>query len=216
MRKKCSATPNTAVMPGPARRWTGLSSPRSMARKPARRGSGSIHAMPHMTADATEIDAGLYLFALCRHLQMTCLDRRGIDCRVDAKDAGRLPASVCRMLGLVVTELVQDASECSRPQTMRRTVTVTLHRRGATCLCTVACQGLKQACPDAPAGLQRVRHLAEELPGDCRVRPMPERGLVAVMFDARLVERDFPAAFWRYRAGEAWRSPRQHYPMMLE
>ncbi|HEX9461681.1 MAG TPA: hypothetical protein VGB82_03705 [Alphaproteobacteria bacterium] len=188
MRKKSSATRNLAVMPRPIQRWTGVAS-----------------------GDAAEIDAGLYLFALCRHLQMTSLDRRGIDCRVDARDTGRFPASVCRMLGLVVSELVKDASAGSP-----KMITVTLRRRGTTCLCTVACQGLNESCAAATAGLQRVRDLAAELPGDCAVRPMPDRGLVAVMFDAGLVERDFPTAFWRYRANEAWRSPRQLYPTMLE
>src|SRR5258708_4157800 len=132
MGKKSSVTRNLAVMPPPIQRWTGVAS-----------------------GDGAEIEAGLYLFALCRHLQMTSLDRRGIDCRVDARDTGRFPASVCRMLGLVVSELVKDASAGSP-----KMITVTLRRRGTTCLCTVACQGLNESCAAATAALAALAALA--------------------------------------------------------
>lgn len=37
------------------------------------------------------------------------------------------------------------------------------------------------------------------------IRSMPERGMTAIMFDVGSVERSFPAAIRRYRAGEARR-----------
>jgi two-component sensor histidine kinase len=167
------------------------------------------------SARESAIDADLYVFALCRQLQMTCLDRRDIDCRVDVEDVGRLPTSACRLLGLVVTELVNGASECSSLETMRREIAVTVRRRGTTCLCTVACRGLEDACRDEQLGVQRAHHLAAEFDGGCTVQAMPERGLVAVMFDAASVERQFSGAIWRYRAAKAWGAARHRSPSML-
>lgn len=162
------------------------------------------------------IDANLYVFALCRQLQLTRLDRRHIDCRVDVDGVGQLPTSACRLLGLAVTELVSGASECSSLETAPREITVTVRRRGTTCLCTVACRGLEGACRDEQLGVQRAHNLAAEFDGGCTVRAMPERELVAVMFDAASVERQFPGAIWRYRAAEAWRTGRRRSPSLLE
>lgn len=166
--------------------------------------------------EPAEIDANFFIFALCRQLQMTYLDRRGIDCLVDVEGVGRLPASVCRMLGLVVAELVTGAGECPQLETTPREIAVTLRRRGATCLCTVACRGLRGACTDRQPGVQRLRHLAAEFDGGCAVRAMPERATVAVMVDVGLVARDFPAAIWRHRANEAVRSPHRRSPAVLK
>lgn len=162
------------------------------------------------------IDADLYVFALCRQLQMTCLDRSDIDCRVDVKGVGRLPISACRLLGLVVTELVNGASGCSPLEATPREIAVTVRRRGTTCLCTVACRGLEGACLDGQRGVQRLHHLVAEFDGGCAVRAMPERGLIAVMLDAAAVERQFPGAVWRYRAGEALRAARHRSPNLVE
>src|SRR5882672_8069594 len=103
--------------------------------------NGSSRAIPYAASEPREIDASLYLFALCRQLQTIYLARRGIDCLLDADGAGRLPEAACRMLGSMVCELVQDASTRSQPETARRTVSVTLRRRGTTCLCTISGQG---------------------------------------------------------------------------
>ena len=151
-------------------------------------------------AASQSIDASLYLFALCRHLQTIALDRRGIDCLSDAEGAGRLPEAACRMLGSMVCELAKDAGACSQPATARRTITVTLRRRGTICLCTVSGQGRMGSHEDAQPGLQRVRQLAAELRGGCMVRSMPDRGITAIMFDVLSIERSFPAPVSRHRA----------------
>jgi hypothetical protein len=202
MRSSSSATMETAF--GSGRRPADVVSVASAAHGAAARlGDRPAHATPGIAARSREIDARLYMFALCRQLQTTCLDRRGIDCLLDADGAGRLPEAVCRMVGLMVCELVKDAGKCSQAETPRQTVTVTLRRRGATCLCTISRRGLADQCADARRGLERVERFVEELGGSCMVRPVPERGLTAIMFDVLSVERRVPMAIRRHRAGEA-------------
>jgi hypothetical protein len=152
-----------------------------------------------------EVDACLYMFGLCKQLQMTCLARRRIDCLVDTAGAGRLPETVCRMLGLMVCELVEDVSDRTPREIAPRAITVMLRRRGAVCLCAISGEGCVGAYADAKLGLRRVRRLAAELHGACMVRSMPERGTIAIMFDARSVEPHLPAAIRRYRADVARR-----------
>lgn len=193
MRSRSSATPEIAVMFQSAWRPVDISSTR---RAVSQSGDG-------LSRERGEIDASLYLFALCRHLQTIVLDRRDIDCLSDAEGAGRLPEAACRILGSMVCDLVQDASARSQPETARRTVTVTLRRRGTICLCTISGQGRTDSYEDAQPGLQRVRQLAAELRGSCMVRSMPDRGITAIMFDVHLVERCSQAAIWRHRAAAA-------------
>jgi hypothetical protein len=153
--------------------------------------------MPHVGARSEGVDAFLYIFGLCKQLQATCLDRRGIGCLIDGANLGRLPEAVCRMVGLMVCDLVKDASLLTRaPRPLR----VTLRRRGDICLCTISGQGTADPCAEPKPGLRRVRRLAADLGGACMVRSMPERGTVAIMFDARLIEPGLPAAICRYRA----------------
>jgi hypothetical protein len=169
----------------------------AMAARPM---DGFARVISRFADEPEEVDARLYLFGLCKPLQTTCLDRRGIDCLIDGDDAGRLPETVCRMLGIMVCELVKDASERTIAP---RTVMVTLSRRGALCLCMISRQGLADSYADTQPGLQRVLQLAAELDGGCMIRSMPERGTIAIMFDARVVEPRLPAAIRRYRAGAA-------------
>ncbi len=145
-------------------------------------------------SEPRDIDASLYVFALCRQLQMTVLDRRGIDCMVDVEGTGRLPTAACRFLGRVVTELVTGASGGEVLGTTPPAVVVSLRRRGATCLCTVGCRGLQSRYPD------RLHRVAADLQGRCMVRAMPERDLVAVMFDIAAIGSTVSDELWRRRA----------------
>jgi hypothetical protein len=171
------------------------------------------NVIPHASR---EVDACLYMFGLCKQLQMTCLARRRIDCLVDTEGAGRLPETVCRMLGLMVCELVEDVSERTPRELAPRAITVMLRRRGAVCLCTISGEGSVDSYADAKVGLRRVRHLAAELDGTCMVRSMPERGTIAIMFDVRSVEPRLPAAIRRYRVDVARRPIVGHVPAALE
>jgi len=164
--------------------------------------------IPRVAQESEEVDACSYIFRLCKELQPTYLDRRGIDCLIDI-DAGRLPEIVCRMLGLMVCELIKDASESTiAPRTLR----VALRRRGDVCLCTISGQGAPDACTDPKPGLRQVRQLSAELDGGCMIKSMPDRGTVAIMFDARFVEPLLPAAIRRYRAGATGRSADGNIP----
>jgi two-component sensor histidine kinase len=158
----------------------------------------SLGAIPRLAAKPSEIDADLYLFALCKHLQTICLDRRGIGFILDADGAGRLPETVCRMLGLMVCELVNDAAECTYPETAQENVRVTLRRRGTTCVCTISHRCAEsRAC--ARRGLERAQQLASQLSDRCVVRSMPDGRISAIRFDIDLVERCFAAPTWLYR-----------------
>jgi hypothetical protein len=173
---------------------------------------GFAHVISRFAEEPEEVDARLYLFGICKKLQMTCLDRRKIDCLIDGDGAGRLPEIVCRMLGLMVCELIKDASERTIAP---RTVVVTLCRRGALCLCTISHQGLAGSYADTQPGLQRVLQLAAELDGGCMIRSMPDRGTIAIMFDARVVEPRLPAAIRRYRTHAAGRRVFGHISAVL-
>jgi hypothetical protein len=150
-------------------------------------GARSWRTIPLVASEPREIDACLHMFALCKLLQMTCLDRVRVDYLADGERVGRLPDAVCRILGLMVCELVKDASG------RFRRIAVTLRRRGTTCLCTISCQDRREQYEDAQPGLQRVLQLATELRG-CMIRPMSDRGITAIMFDVHLVEQNLPAA----------------------
>ena len=160
---------------------------------------GSPRAIEQLTAEPGEIDAELYLFALCGHLQMICLERLGIECILDSEGAGRLPKTVCRMLGLMVCELVNDAIGCRCPKTAHEAVKVTLRRRGTTCICTIS-RRCAASCACAKHGLRRARQLASELGDSCMVQAMPQRGITAIMFDIALVEQCFAAPTWPNRS----------------
>jgi hypothetical protein len=161
-----------------------------------------LRAITQLAAKPSEIDAGLYLFALCKHLQTICLDRCGIDCILDADGAGGLPEAVCRMLGLMVCGLVTDAADCSYTKAAQETVRVTLRRRGTTYLCAVS-RRCADSCTCAKPGLLRARHLASELGHSCMVRSIPDRGITAIMFDIDLIERCFAAPISLYRTKHA-------------
>jgi len=165
-------------------------------------GDGPPRFIQQLAAESGEIDAELYLFALCRHLQMISLERLGIECILDSEGTGRLPKTVCRMLGLMVCELVNDASECRYPKTAREAVKVTLRRRGTTCICTIS-RRCAASCACAKHGLRRARQLASELGDSCMVQAMPQRGITAIMFDIALVEQCFAAPTRPNRTEEA-------------
>ena len=153
------------------------------------RGHSWLRPQSRDGSEPREIDACVYLLTLCRHLQVACLEPNGIECLFDADGAGSLPDTICRMLGFMVSELVADSVDGRPRAASGGTIAVTLRRRGTTCLCTISCRG--SAIPgDRPRpGLERVQSLAAKLGGSCMVRSMPDRGMIAIMFNARSVER---------------------------
>lgn len=147
----------------------------------------------------TEIDARLYMFALCSHLQSIYLDRRGIRCLLDAHTVGKLPEAVCRMLGSMVGGLLIDAGDCSRAETTRAPITVTLGLRGKVGLCTISHECFADSSACAEPRLRRLLRIAMEFSAACRVRWAPESGMIAITFNIDLVERCFPTAIRSYR-----------------
>ncbi|MET1029110.1 MAG: hypothetical protein ABWY00_18215 [Dongiaceae bacterium] len=160
-------------------------------------------AVPQLALEPKEIDAGLYLFALCKYFQISRLKGQHLDCRMDGEGVGKLPEAVCRLLGLMVCELIAAGYVTGNaPQA----IAVTLRKRGATCLCVVSSpgrtdQGLAGYDRNMAPALRRVRQLAAELSGGCLVRSIPDRGLTAIMVDIPSVEDGSPAIA-RHRMGE--------------
>ena len=156
-------------------------------------------SIPRPAPKPREIDAQLYMFALCSHLQSIYLDRRGIRCLLDAATVGKLPEAVCRMLGSMVGGLLIDAGDCSRAETARVPITVTLGRRGTVGLCMISHECFTDTCACTQPGLRRLLRIAAEFRAACRVRWASEAGIIAIAFDIDLVERCFPTAIRRYR-----------------
>jgi hypothetical protein len=207
---------NRASVHGSIRKSVGISEVTAAAERagPSSRGN-SFRVVRQLAAEPSEIDADLYLFALCTHLQSICLDRHGIGCILDADGAGRLPEAVCRMLGAMVCELINDAGECTHNQTAERMVRVTLRRRGTACLCTVS-RWCGDSCACEKPGLQRAWELASELNDGCKVRPMPDLGLTAIMFDLNLVGGSLAAQIWPYRKEQASQFDGRLSPIVVE
>jgi hypothetical protein len=205
MPSRCIIAPEIGAFGPPTPRAVDTLPDRSFARPPVFRCDGRAAGTAQDAAgEKREIDARLYLFTLCEELQAVCLDRRNIDCLLDAEGVGRLSDVVCHMLGLIVRELVECATARARPQTPANTVTVTLRRREATCLCTVSCPGFAFPDRDVALGLERVQRFAAEFGGGWMVRCIPDRRLAAIMFDAHAAEHGAPAAIRRSSIDDAW------------
>lgn len=198
-----------AVAPHVHHRWSGPSGSGPYPRHAGRRSGRPMHG-------PRDIDASLYVLALCRQLQMTVLDPRGIDCMIDVEGVGRLPISACRFLGRVVTALVTTAGASAKLGTSASAVIVSLRRRGTTCLCTVGCRGLGDLCAATSGSLARISQLAEGLKTRCAVRLMPEGNMVAVMFDAASADRAASETLWQERADKASHLARRPHPFQQE
>jgi hypothetical protein len=74
----------------------------------ALRASAAVQADQH--PQTKQIDAGLYLEGVCRLLQADSSDCGAFDCVVDDNGAPLQSGAVCRLLGLVVCDLISSAS----------------------------------------------------------------------------------------------------------
>ncbi len=61
--------------------------------------------------DDAHLCAANYLKRLCRHLRAACLTTQGVGLTVSAPEPQVMPELVCRYLGLIVAELVLNASK---------------------------------------------------------------------------------------------------------
>jgi hypothetical protein len=136
------------------------------------------------------------MFALCRQLQTLYLEPHGVDCLFDVDDVGSMPDTVCRLLGAIVCELVNDVTGAT-PEGGR--VAITVRRRATSCVCAVSHAGPVDPWQDTRAGLGRVQHIARDIHAHCRAQRSAGARTVAVLFDIPSAS----AAFRRHCAGHA-------------
>ena len=148
------------------------------------------------------IDAAVYLNAVCKLLNSTSIKFAGIQCVVDDQGIGMLSEAICRLLGLIVCQILSAAEHFSE-KAMQSPIRISLRRRGTTVLCGISSPALAEPrlC-DAP-GLRRVQQVAAGLEISCMLRLMPERELIAIMLDIEGVGSRIPGVVDAYRSVQA-------------
>jgi two-component sensor histidine kinase len=134
--------------------------------------------------DDAHLCAAAYLKRLCEHLRAACLTTQGVGLSVAAHEPQVLPEMVCRYLGLIVAELVLNASKHAFRDRYDGEVGVRLggDRDNAPIRLVVADNGsgveALQAHPQR--GLQFVQLMAEAIGADCAGTSTP-RGTTVVI-----------------------------------
>jgi hypothetical protein len=146
------------------------------------------------------LDAALYLNALCKLCLDAGHDGQKIAYMVEDDGGATLPEPVCRMLGMIVCELLGSISVYA-PQTANALpIRIVLRRRGRAVLCAIFSDVVRRAGPCVPASLPRRGKFADMLGKSCALRRMPERGLIAVLLDVEKAGRHVGATIAGYRA----------------
>ncbi len=110
-------------------------------------------------------DVCRYLFELCKRLESTFLDRRGITCLFDV-NSGWLAGSRCRILGLVVAALVIDIASHARVRPQGGTITVSAFSRGKFWYCSVSDSGVYAVRSEPSRPPDFVKRIAKKLGAD--------------------------------------------------
>ena len=172
-------------------------------------GAARIHS-PHSRDNAfgigldepMRIDAAVYMNAVCKLLKATSLSLSGIQWAVDDQGIGMLPEAICRLLGLMVCQIIGAAAYFPK-KAMQSPIRISLRRRGSIVLCGISSPALAEpSLCDAP-GLQRVQQVVAGLRIGCMLRLIPERGLLAIMLDIEGVGSRIPAVVAAYRSVQA-------------
>ena len=153
------------------------------------------------------IDAGIYLNAICKLMQSAAPAYAEIQCVVEDYDTAMLSESICRLLGLVLCELIRAASAATKGSQVQ--IRVALRRRGAIAFCGMSTHQLAEASFCAKPGLLCIEHMSAGLGNSGLVRVIREQSLIGIMLDTDSAERSIPAAISAYRfARESYRSAR--------
>ncbi|GEM_PF-6501752 len=127
-------------------------------------------------------DVCRYLSELCKRLDGTFLDRRGIVCLFDVH-SGWLAGSRCRILGLIVAALVIDIASHARVRPDGGTVTISAFSRGKFWYCSVADSGVYavRSVPSRPPDF--VKRMARKLGADIEHRAMRDGAVTSLLFE---------------------------------
>ena len=155
----------------------------------------------------TRLSAGLHLKTVCRLFQIASADSVAADCVVDDDGVPLQSEAVCRVLGLVVGELISNAKSCVPVATLPQPISIVLRQRGAVLLCVFESDWLTESGSCVPSGLPCTERMVLALGSSCVVRLMPDRALTAILLDTEVAEQRIPAAVAAYRAARATRGP---------
>jgi two-component sensor histidine kinase len=111
-----------------------------------------------------DIAVDTYLEHLIRNLSKAILSPANIRCQI-LSDEGRLPADLCGRLGIIVTELVFNASKYAFAGRSNGVVRIDMRRNGGQWNCAVSDNGVGMNDTGGGTGLNMVRELARSLKG---------------------------------------------------
>jgi hypothetical protein len=136
------------------------------------------------SAGQSRIDPALYLNAVCKILQSISPDCGPIEYFSGRSAVGMLPERFCRLLGLLVCELISGVADAgvrrsARPMPIR----VMLLQRSTFVMCVICSPSLSETKFCASSGFECVNEMTAKLQESCTLSFMPEQGLVAVILD---------------------------------
>jgi two-component sensor histidine kinase len=121
------------------------------------------------TPPANDVAIDVYLERLGRALSRAILSPSNIGCEVFS-DQGRLAVEVCERLGLIIVELVLNASKYAFAGRSNGVVRVEMKRSGRHWRCTVSDNGIGMVGPGYGTGLKIVEALVRSLKGRLNLR----------------------------------------------
>jgi two-component sensor histidine kinase len=121
------------------------------------------------TPTAEDVAVDLYLQRLSRALSRAILSPANIGCEIFS-DQGRLPIDVCERVGLIVVELVFNASKYAFVDRNNGVVRIEMTRRGRQWCCTVSDNGIGMDGAVRGTGLKIVGALVQSLKGRLIIR----------------------------------------------
>jgi two-component sensor histidine kinase/PAS domain-containing protein len=150
---------------------------------------GDIHASLYRVSSKDEVDFAAYLGRLCDRLSASLMESDRVRIEVDAEPA-MTPLDEAVSLGLIVNELVTNASKHAYPAPANGVIRVELRNGPAELMLRVSDdgQGLPAAGPVNGIGMRLVRSLVRQCQGELDVGPPP-----GASFTVRLRAHDAPA-----------------------
>ena len=129
------------------------------------------------SAGENRIDAALYLNAVCKTLQSVSPDCGPIDYVTGQSAVGMLPEPFCRLLGLVVCELISGVADASPRRSARpMPIRVVLLQRSTFVMCAISGHSLSETKFCASSGLECAKQMTAGLQESCNLHFMPEQG----------------------------------------